>query len=311
MQSILGKRGTARPRSSHVARWKRIWGLILIAPWVIGLLIFKLIPIFASLVLSLTDFYLLEPKAFQFIGLRNYVGVFTDGTTWLVLLRTITLALMIIPVQTGAAILLAAILSNQRLRMKNLLRMLFFLPSIIPATAAVYMWQGFVNPNTGWLNRLILGPIGLAGWNHLYARGEAQSLFIVSSLWAIGPGFLIIMGAMQGIPPEVLEAAKVDGANRLRRFVSITLPMVSPAVFFTLVINLTTVFGGAILLDRGHNLNTNTSSYDGYVYYVLFRLFKLGYATSVAWVFFLFIMALVLILFFSSKYWVYFPDQER
>jgi multiple sugar transport system permease protein len=294
-----------------VARWKRIWGVILIAPWIIGLLVFKLIPILASLVLSLTDFFLLEPKAVQFIGLRNYIGVFTDGTTWSVLLRTVSLALMIIPVQTGAAILLAAILSNQRLRAKNLLRMLFFLPSIIPSTAAVYMWQGFVNPNTGWLNRLILGPIGLASWNHLYARGEAQSLYIVSSLWAIGPGFLIIMGAMQGIPAEVLEAAKVDGANRLRRFFSVTLPMVSPAVFFTLVINLMTVFGGAILLDRGHNLNTNTSSYDGYVYYVLFRLFKLGYASSVAWMFFLFIMALVLILFFTSKYWVYFPDQER
>ena len=287
------------------------WGVLLISPWLVGLLTFKLVPIIASLVLSFTNFFLLEPKQTQFIGLANYVAVFNDADAKAILLRTINLALLIIPTQVIASILVAGILSSKKLLAKNTIRALFFLPSIIPSVAAVFMWQGFVNPSTGWLNRLILDPLGLGALNRLSGRDANQALFILSTLWMLGPGMLIIAGSMQGIAPEIHEAAKIDGAGRIRRFFAITLPLITPAIFFTIILNLTSVFGGAILLDRGHTFNSDVSSYDNYIYFVLFRLFKLGRASSLAWTFFAFVMGIVMALFLTAKYWVYFPDQEQ
>ncbi len=274
-------------------------------------MLFKLIPILASLVLSLTNFYLLEPKQTQFVGLQNYIQAFHDADMYTVLNRTVMLALFIIPVQLIASIVIAALLSNKRLLAKNMMRTLFFLPSIIPSVAFMFMWQGFVNPTSGWLNRLLLNPLGLESLNQLYGRNAGQSLFILSSLWTIGPGMLILMGAMQGIPQEIYEAAQVDGAGPLRRFFSLTIPLVTPAIFFTLILNLTAIFGGAIMLDRGYTFDSNLSSYDNFIYFTLFRVFKLGAATSLAWIFFIFVMAIVITLFITSKYWVYYPEPER
>jgi multiple sugar transport system permease protein len=310
ISSVLKKSTTTVRRPSVETRFKRQVGLLLIAPWLVGLLIFKLVPILASLALSFTDFHLLNPDKIQFVGLANYRIIFRDEEVVTVLWQTVKLALMIIPMQTFASILVAALLSSQRLLGKNIMRTLFFLPSIIPAFAAALMWQGYVSPATGWLNRLILDPLGLASLNHFYSRGASQPLFILSSLWTIGPGILIMMGAMQGISSEIYESALMDGAGRLTRFFKITIPLITPAIFFSLVLNLTAVFGGAILLDRGSRWRADFSSYDGYINYVLFDMFKLGYASSLAWIFFVFVMILVLILFGTSKRWVYFPDRE-
>ena len=310
ISSVLKKSTTTVRRPSVETRFKRQVGLLLIAPWLVGLLIFKLVPILASLALSFTDFHLLNPDKIQFVGLANYRIIFRDEEVVTVLWQTVKLALMIIPMQTFASILVAALLSSQRLLGKNIMRTLFFLPSIIPAFAAALMWQGYVSPATGWLNRLILDPLGLASLNHFYSRGASQPLFILSSLWTIGPGILIMMGAMQGISSEIYESALMDGAGRLTRFFKITIPLITPAIFFSLVLNLTAVFGGAILLDRGNRWRADFSSYDGYINYVLFDMFKLGYASSLAWIFFVFVMILVLILFGTSRRWVYFPDRE-
>ena len=156
---------------------------MLISPWLAGLLLFQLAPILASLILSFTDFHLLTPEQTQFIGIANYRVLFRDQQAWDSLLQTVKLALVIIPLQTFASIFIAAVLSSDRLLAKNTMRTLFFLPSIIPAFAAALMWQGYVNPSTGWLNRLFLGPLGLASLNHLASRGASQQpLFIISSL---------------------------------------------------------------------------------------------------------------------------------
>jgi multiple sugar transport system permease protein len=308
--SVLKKSISVTSNSSIETRFKRQIGLMLISPWLLGLLIFKLVPIVASLGLSFTDFHLLNPDQIQYVGLGNYRIIFRDEQAVTVLYETVKLALVIIPLQTFASIFFAALLSSQKLLAKNIMRTLFFLPSIIPAFAAALMWQGYVSPATGWLNRLILGPLGLEALNHFYSRGASQPLFILSSLWTIGPGILIMMGSMQGISSEIYEAALMDGAGRLRRFFKITIPLITPAIFFSLVLNLTAVFGGAILLDRGNRWRNDFSSYDGYINFVLFDMFKLGYASSLAWIFFVFVMILVLILFGTSKRWVYFPDRE-
>lgn len=300
----------SKTRPSIETRFKRQVGLMLISPWLAGLLLFQLAPVLASLILSFTDFRLLNPEQVQFIGFSNYKIVFRDTQAWTALWQTVKLALVIIPLQTFASISFAALLSSERLLAKNTMRTLFFLPSIIPAFAAALMWQGYVNPSTGWLNRLILDPLGLASLNHFSARGASQPLFILSTLWTIGPGILIMMGSMQGISAEIYEAARIDGAGRFTRFFKITIPLVTPAIFFSLVLNLTAVLGGAILLDRGNRWRGGPTSYDGYINFNLFDQFKLGYASSLAWIFFIVALIVVLILFGTSKRWVYFPDRE-
>ncbi len=294
----------------YFGEWRH-WGLLLISPWLAGFFLLKFFPILASLALSLTNFYLLEPQKTEFVGLQYYIQFLHDPDMYTVLNRTIMLALAIIPVQLVSSVCIAALLSNRRLLAKNTMRTLFFLPSVIPSAAFIFMWQGFFNPASGWLNRLFLNPLGLAGLNHLSGRGAGNSLFILTSLWTIGPGMLILMGSMQGIAPELYEAAQVDGAGRFRRFFSITLPLITPAIFFTLILNLTAVFGGAVMMDRGYNFDSNLSSYDSYIYFYLFRVFKLGAATSLAWIFLIFTMAIVITLFITSKYWVYYPDPEK
>lgn len=298
-------------RRVRPARDKRLWGLLLISPWLVGLIMFKLAPLLATLGISFTDFFLLTPETMGFVGLKNYLDLFKDPNLWSAFMGTFKLALIVIPLQTAGAILLASLLNDEKLRLKDTLRVLFFLPSIIPSAASIFMWQGFTNARSGWLNALLLNPLGLSKYIHFTNRGDTPSLLILATLWSIGPGFMIILGAMQGIPLELFEVALVDGASRLRRFFSITLPLVTPAIFFTLILNLTAVFGGAILLDRGYGFNSNLSSVDNYLYFLLFNTFRLGSAASLAWIFFIFLVVVILVLFASSRRWVYFPDQEN
>jgi multiple sugar transport system permease protein len=308
MQSI----STIDDKRSLETKYKRLIGLMLISPWLLGFIIFKLVPILSSLVFSFTDFPLLTPQETQYSGLNNYLFIFRDVTAGRVLIETLKLAAIIIPLQTFSAIFIAALLSSKDLLMKDTVRALFFLPSIIPGFAAALMWQGFVNPSTGWLNRVLLNPIGMPWLNYFSSRGGSEALFILSSLWTLGPSILIMMGSMQGIHPEIYEAARIDGANRFIRFFRITIPMITSAIFFSLILNLTAVLGGAILLDRGNTFRgADFSSYDGYVRYVLFDTLQMGYAASLAWVFFIIVIIIVLILFGTSKSWVYFPDREN
>jgi multiple sugar transport system permease protein len=296
-----------RPLGLHP---KQLTGLLLISPWLIGLVLFKLLPILASLGISFTDFYMLTPEETAFVALENYLQIFHDQAAGYVLFETIGMAFFTVPIQLGASIILAALLSSPRLKAKTALRTLFFLPSIIPSVAVFFMWIGFVNPSTGWLNRLILEPLGLTGFNNVYSEGAIAMLFAFSSLWSIGPGMLIVLGAMMSLPPEIQEAARVDGAGPLTRFFSITLPLVSPALFFALIINLISAFGGVVLLDRGNVYSGSISPYDGYVSDVMFRQFQLGYASSLSWLFFILMMILVVVLFSTSRRWVYYPDRE-
>lgn len=291
-------------------RYDQFFGMALISPWIIGLVLFKLLPILASLAISFTNFYLLTPEQTQFIGFENYIRLFQDDGVGYVLFDTISLGLTTIPMQLAASIFLAALLSNPRLKFGNTMRTLFFLPSIIPGVAIFFMWNGFADPATGWLSKLILQPLGLTGFNNLYSSGAISFLYSISSLWAIGPGMLIMLGALQGLSPEVHEAARVDGAGPLVRFFYITLPLISPAIFFAIIINLISIFGGVILLDRGNVFSGSFSPYDGYVSYILFQKMDLGYAASLAWFFFILVMITVAALFSSARKWVYYPDRD-
>lgn len=291
-------------------RYDKTLGMILISPWLIGFILLKLLPILASLALSFTDFHMLRPQETSFIGLGNYIQLAQDEAVGYLIAATLSAIIWTVPLQLAASIGLAALLSSPRLKGATAVRTLFFLPSIIPTVAIAFMWAGFLDPATGWLNRFILPAFGLSGFNDVYSDGAIALVFTISSLWAIGPGMLIMLAAMQSISTEIQEAARVDGAGPLVRFFRINLPIMTPAIFFALMINLIAAFGGIILLDRGNPFTGGGSPFDGYISYWMFNQWQLGYAASLAWIFFILVMIVVVALFSSSRRWVYYPDAE-
>ncbi len=291
---------------------RQAWvGLAFISPWLIGLVLFKLLPILGSLGISFTDFYALEPQNAHFNGLTNYLHILRDIDAGAAIFGTLSLALLTLPVQLLAALAIATLLNSKRLAGKGLLRALFFLPSIIPGTAIFIIAFGFLDPQTGWLNRLILEPLGLPPSLGVYGESGFNFLLVLLTLWAIGPSFLIMLGAMQGIPPELYEAARVDGAGPVYRFIMITVPSISPAIFFSLIIGLVSIFGGAALLDQGAPFGGGISAYDNYIGAVIFRDFTYGYAAALAWAFFVLMLGVVLLLFRTARYWVHYADGEH
>jgi ABC-type sugar transport system permease subunit len=308
MQTILR---TVSPARLNLSQRKARLGLLFVSPWLIGFALFKFLPILASLVISFTDFYALEPQATRFVGLDNYARVLQDFNVGVTLAGTLGLALYVLPIQMIAALGFAALLNSKRLARRGLLRAIFFIPSIVPAISVLVVVFGFLDPATGWLNQLILEPLGLAPFPGFFSEAGFNFLLTLVALWTIGPSFLIMLGAMHGVPQELYEAARVDGAGPIYRFFKITLPMISPAILFALIINLVTIFGGVALLDQGAtSFSGGASAYDAYIGQVMFGDFDYGYAASLAWVFLLIALAVVIALFRSAQRWVHYADAE-
>ena len=292
--------GSKARRMTRLRQEARI-GLLFLSPWLIGFLFLKALPILASLVFSFTDFHMLNPAETKFIGLNNYLHFARDSDAVQSLLGSLNYFLLTIPIEMLLALVLAAVFTNERLKAKRFLRTLIFMTSIIPATSIFFIFQGSLQ----YAQRLLLAPRGLPPIDGF------GLLLPFMALWSIGPGFLILYSAMESVPREIYESARVDGAGPLARFLFITLPMISPAIFFTLVINLTGAFGGAVLLDRGYILSFSLSPMEGYINNVMFRETNLGYASALAWITFSIMMAMTVFLFRSSRRWVYFPEEDR
>ena len=276
-------------------------GLLFLAPWLIGFVLLKALPILAALVFSLTDFKMLSPETTKFIGLENYIRFFRDSEAGASLLGSLEYFLLTVPLEMVVALVLAAIFTSERLKNKRISQTLIFMTSIIPSTSIFFIFLGSLQ----YAERLIFTPLNLPPI-------EGFGLLVpFMALWSIGPGFLIIYSAMQSVPKEIYEAARVDGAGPIARFFYITVPMISPAIFFTLVINLTGAFGGAVLLDRGYILSFSLSPMEGYINSTMFLDADLGYASALAWVTFAVMMTMTVLLFRSAKRWVYFPEEDE
>jgi ABC-type sugar transport system permease subunit len=287
-------------KSSRLQQEARI-GLLFLAPWLIGFILLKALPILAALIFSLTDFQMLTPEATQFVGLENYLRFFSDREAGASLFGSLSYFLVTVPLEMVVALVLAAIFTSERLKNKRISQTLIFMTSIIPATSIFFIFLGSIE----YADRLIFRPLDMPPI-------EGFGLLVpLMALWSIGPGFFIMYSAMQSIPNEIYEAARVDGAGPLARMFYITLPMISPAIFFTLVINLTGAFGGAVLLDRGYILNFSLSPMEDYINNTMFRETDLGYASALAWVTFAVMMTITVFLFRSAKRWVYFPEADE
>lgn len=289
---------SGKPGLTRLQREARV-GLLFLSPWIVGFVFLKALPILAALLFSVTDFRILTPEAARFVGLDNYIRFFRDPLAGGFLFESLGYFLASVPLEMAVALALAAVFTSQRLKGRSLLRTLVFMTSIIPSASIFFIFLGSLQ----YAERLIFRPLELPPI-------EGYGLLIpFMALWSIGPGFLIIYSAMESVPAEIYESARVDGAGPFARFLYITLPMISPAIFFTLVINLTGAFGGAVLLDRGYILGFSLSPIEGYINDIMFSQTNLGYASAVAWVTFALMMSITILLFRSSTKWVYFPEE--
>jgi multiple sugar transport system permease protein len=211
-------------------------------------------------------------------------------------------------------IALAALMNSRHLIGKPLFRTLFYMPFIVPVVSAVYIWRGMLSTDSGWINR-ILASLGVLGPDWLNSVTWIYPALVIMGIWGIGNAFLITLAGMQGVPTAYYEAARVDGASALRSFWHITLPMISPVIFFNLilsVIGLLRYFEIPFIFNGGNgNPGGATMFYNIHFYKTTFVFFEMGYGSALAWLLFIITMIITLILFGTSRYWVYYAGSEK
>ena len=287
-----------------------LWGLALISPWLIGFLIFTAGPMLASLYLSFCKYDL---HSLQFVGTKNYEILLTrDPLFWKSLGNTALYVLFSVPLGLTGSLLIAVLL-NQKVKAIPIFRTLFYLPSLVPAVASALVWQWVFHPDAGILN-FALSKLGIHGPKWLQDPKTALMSLIIMSLWGIGGGrMLIFLAGLQGISEELYEAAQLDGAKGWTCFRHITLPMLSPTIFFNLILGIIgsfQVFTSAYIMTGGGPDNA-TLMYVLYLYNNAFRFFKLGKASAMAWILFLVLLGFTGLQFKNASKWVYYEGGDK
>ncbi|MGQ9554925.1 MAG: carbohydrate ABC transporter permease [Anaerolineae bacterium] len=280
-------------------------GLLFTSPWLIGLIVFTIYPIFASIYFSFTDYSVL--KAPRWVGLENYITLFTEDRLFpKSMTNTLYYAALALPLGIIGSVALALLL-NKRLLGMSVYRTVFYLPNILPTVAMSVLWIWLLNPNYGLFNS-ILQSLGLPGVPWLTSPTWSKPSFVIMSLWGIGGSMVIYLAGLQDIPEHLYEAADLDGATGWQKIRHVTLPMLTPTIFFNLVMGLIGVFSfftQAFVMTHGGPLDS-TLFYMLYLYQNAFVYFKMGYASAMAWILFVIVVSLTLLVFKSSGRWVYY-----
>ena len=306
-------------------------GLLFLSPWLFGFLVFTLLPMIATLIfsfldLSITDGIFSTPK---FVGFENYQRLWIDPqagvnpTKWFSsatpssMMITIKFALFALPVGIFFPLLLALLMNNKHLKGQFIFRSLFYMPYIVPFVASVFLWGGMLNTETGWINRFLefagVPNASLPQWandvNWVYPT------YVIMGIWGVGNAMLIMLAGLQGVPTELYDAAKVDGANTWKTFWNITFPMISPVIFYNLTLNIIGLFQ-YFLVPLVVNNGTGrpggaTMFYNLYLYKTFFTYQDMSYGSTLAWFLFLVILLVTIFLFWSAKYWVYYAGEAR
>ena len=281
-----------------------------VLPWLIGFLGLTLGPLLYSLVLAFTDAELFRP--WRFTGLANFREMFLeDRLFWKALANTAYYAFVSVPLSLAVAFGLAVLL-NMKLRGMPLFRTIFYLPSVTSGVAVVLLWGWIFNPSFGLLN-YVLSWVGIQGPQWLGDPKWAMPAIILMNLWNVGAPMIIFLAALQDVPQELYESADIDGAGWWAKVTRITLPMVSPVVFFNLVLGLIgafQVFMQAYVLTGGGPLDA-TYVYLLHLYNHAFRYGRMGYASALAWVLFVVILALTSVIWATSRRWVFYAGEGR
>lgn len=294
------------PRARREARE----GYLGILPWVIGFVAFTAGPLLASLVLSFTEWDIVRPP--RWVGFANYVRMFTDDALFRNALRvTFYYVALSVPLQLVVGLGLSLLL-NIKVRGMNVYRTIFYLPAVLSGVAVALMWIWIMHPDLGVINNL-LAVVGIQGPGWFWDKNWALPSIVIMSLWSVGGGAVIYLAGLQNIPPHLYEAAQIDGANRWQRFRVITLPMLTPTLFFQLIVGMIDafrIFTEAYVITKGGPLGA-TYFYMLYLYEEAFQNFNMGYASALGWVLTIIIASCSLVLFLTSNRWVYYEDNEE
>ncbi len=294
-------------RRLTLSQREAMFGWLFILPAVLGFVIWVAGPMIYSGFLSLTDYDLLTPP--RFVGLANFTRMFNDPLFYKSLWVTVLYTVFHVPLTLGLAFGVALLLNTKIPRMA-FFRTLYYLPSIVPAVASAVLWVWIFNSEFGLLN-LVLRSLGLKKVLWLQDPNTALAALIVMSLWNMGGVMIIFLAGLNGIPEEMYEAAKIDGAGYRANFRYITIPMMTPIIFFNLVLEIIgsfQVFTAGFLVTQG-GPNYSTNFYVLYLFNNAFSYFDMGYASAMAWVLFFIVLIFSVLIFRSGGRWVYEADE--
>ncbi|MEO6063600.1 MAG: sugar ABC transporter permease [Thermoflexales bacterium] len=297
------------PRNT-LARREAAEGLLGISPWLIGFLLFTTGPFVVSIVLSMTDWrIMIAPK---FVGLQNYVQILTnDPNFWQSIRVTFTYVALALPLGLFAGLGLSLLL-NQKVPGARAFGTLFYLPAVLSGVSVALMWMWLLNPDYGVVNSL-LGLVGIQGPNWFWDPDWALPSVVLMSLWRVGGSAIIYLAGLQNISPHLYEAAEIDGAGRLAKLRHITIPMLTPTIFFQLVMELIDafqVFTVIYVITDGGPMRS-TLFYMFYMFRTAFEDFDMGYASALAWIMGVIILGFTALVFKSSPLWVFYESDVK
>jgi multiple sugar transport system permease protein len=298
-------------RLSPGARREAIAGYLFISPWFFGFIVFFVGPILASFALSFTEWNIVTDPIW--VGLDNYRQIFTGDTNFAKAVKvTLTYSVFYLPLEVICGLGMAVLL-NQKLRGIGVFRTLYYMPSIVPQVAAALVWVWMLNARYGMVNTLLRSG-GITGPNWLGSPDYVLPSLIMISLWGVGGSAVIYLAGLQNIPEQFYEAATVDGANKVQKFLRITLPLLSPTIFFQLVLGLIGVFQTftPAFIAAGATGGPLQSGlfYMLYIYNRSFQSLRMGYGSALAWIMTIFILLVTLLVFRSSQYWVHYETER-
>jgi len=310
-EAVITGRALPRQRIMTRARRRLITFYLFISPWLIGFILLGVIPLIIGLLTSFTNYDGLNLANLKFVGLKNYLRAFQDPDVGFSLVRTIMWGFLNLPVWLGLSFLLALIL-NQAIKGRGFFRTIFYLPSVVPIAAAIVAWRIVLERNNGMLNGLIslFRPGTAVGWLSEYAL---QGMTVIAVWTGVGFGMIIFLAGLQNIPDELIEAARIDGANSWRVFRHITLPLMTPIIFLQLVLGLIGSFQQLnlpLLVTNAALGSTGVPPRPIYLYMIhtyqqIFVNRLYGYGTALLWMLFIGVVLSTAIVFWSQKYWVY------
>ena len=287
---------------------KRNIGYLYLLPWLIGFLLFKFYPFLSSAYYSLTNYNMFKSNL-NFIGLQNYASILKTSKYVKSFSVTFRYAFMTVPLKLLFALFIAYLL-NFKISGINFFRTIYYIPSILGGSVAIaVLWQ-FLFQNEGLVN-MVIRLFGFPGINWL--GSPKYALFVISLLrvWQFGSAMVIFLAALKGVPADLYKAASIDGCSRPRQFLSITIPMITPVIFFNFVTQLCQAFqefnGPFVITNGGPQGSTTLISI--LIYQNAFKTYKMGLASAMAWLLFLIVATLTAISFISQKYWVYYGDE--
>ncbi|MFD1953556.1 carbohydrate ABC transporter permease [Paenibacillus thailandensis] len=298
------QRATRTKRSGET-----FYGWLFASPWVIGLLVFFAIPLVSSFYFSLTTYSILQPG--EFVGFGNYAALLSDSVFWKSIYNTVYFVVFFVPLSIFFGVALAMLL-NMRVKGMPAYRTVFFLPTLVPSVAMAVLWMWLLNPGFGLVNGM-LDAVGIQGPAWLGSETWSKPSLIMMSLWGIGQSVVIYLAGLNDISSDYYEAAEIDGAGWFGKTRNVTLPLLTPVIFYNLVMGMIHAFQQFTLpYTMTGGRGTPADSMKFYVMYLYdngFKFFKMGYASAMAWILFIVVMALTALIFATSRRWVHYQGE--